>query len=75
MLMVGLSLTVHAKVELDYEAPAIAPESSSTVTENPGWDNEDFAVAAAYPLATDAGYQVIRPAVPPSMPPSPCRWC
>ncbi|MBS9404132.1 gamma-glutamyltransferase [Halomonas sp. TRM85114] len=60
MLMVWLPSTVHAEVELDYEAPAIAPESSSEVTEKPGWDNDDFAVAAANPLATDAGYQVIK---------------
>ena len=36
------------------------PEGSSGYTEKPGWATTKFAVAAANPLATDAGYQVLR---------------
>lgn len=37
-----------------------APESASGYVEKPGWTTKRFAVAAANPLATDAGYQIIR---------------
>jgi len=43
----------------NYTVP-IQPEGSSGYTEKPGWTNSKFAVAAANPLATDAGYQVLR---------------
>ena len=36
------------------------PEESSGSTEKPGWATTKFAVAAANPLATDAGYQVLK---------------
>ncbi len=36
------------------------PESASGTTEKPGWATHKFAVAAANPLATDAGYQVLK---------------
>ncbi|MGE8319759.1 MAG: gamma-glutamyltransferase family protein [Comamonas sp.] len=36
------------------------PEGASGYTEKPGWATEKFAVAAANPLATDAGYQVLK---------------
>ena len=36
------------------------PEGSSGYTEKPGWTNSRFAVAAANPLATDAGFQVLK---------------
>ncbi len=36
------------------------PEAASGITEKPGWATRSFAVAAANPLATDAGYQVLR---------------
>jgi gamma-glutamyltranspeptidase/glutathione hydrolase len=42
-----------------YTAPA-QPEGSSGYTFKPGWTTQKFAVAAANPLATDAGYQVLR---------------
>ncbi|HWS04858.1 MAG TPA: gamma-glutamyltransferase, partial [Burkholderiaceae bacterium] len=44
---------------LNYAVPA-QPEGSSGYTEKPGWTTSKFAVAAANPLATDAGYQVLR---------------
>src|SRR6188768_3770241 len=36
------------------------PEASSGLTAKPGWATTKFAVAAANPLATDAGYQVLK---------------
>lgn len=44
----------------DYDIPTIAPETGSGIEEKPGWATERFAVAAANPLATDAGYQVLK---------------
>ena len=44
---------------LTYTVPA-QPEGSSGYTQKPGWTTSKFAVAAANPLATDAGYQVLR---------------
>jgi len=41
-------------------AAPVAPESSSGWTDKPGWAAKKFAVAAANPLATDAGYQVLK---------------
>lgn len=42
-----------------YNVPA-QPEGASGYTEKPGWAASKFAVAAANPLATDAGYQVLK---------------
>jgi gamma-glutamyltranspeptidase/glutathione hydrolase len=42
-----------------YSAP-LQPEASSGYTEKPGWATRRFSVAAANPLATDAGYQILR---------------
>ena len=40
--------------------PPLLPEAPSGYTEKPGWATTRFAVAAANPLATDAGYQVLK---------------
>ncbi|WP_332775756.1 gamma-glutamyltransferase family protein [Polaromonas sp.] len=45
--------------QFSYTVPA-QPEGSSGYTEKPGWATSKFAVAAANPLATDAGYQVLK---------------
>ena len=47
---------------LHYAAPATSdqPEGSSGWTDKPGWATEKYAVAAANPLATDAGFQVLK---------------
>lgn len=37
-----------------------APERATGYTEQPGWTARKFMVAAANPLATDAGYQILR---------------
>lgn len=44
---------------LNYSVPVL-PEAASGYAEKPGWPVERFAVAAANPLATDAGYQVLK---------------
>ncbi len=36
------------------------PEMGTGYTAKPGWETSEFAVAAANPLATDAGYQILR---------------
>ena len=59
-LMLGLPLAAQAEVAFQYDLPAIAPEVASESQEKPGWATERFAVAAANPLATDAGYQVLK---------------
>ncbi len=46
-----------------YRAPdsaTQAPEASSGYSAKPGWSADKFMVAAANPLATDAGYQVLK---------------
>ncbi len=40
--------------------PPLLPEAASGTTEKLGWSTRRFAVAAANPLATHAGYQVLR---------------
>ncbi|HEY3048196.1 MAG TPA: gamma-glutamyltransferase [Polaromonas sp.] len=45
--------------QFSYTVPA-QPEGSSGYTPKPGWATSKFAVAAANPLATDAGYQVLK---------------
>jgi gamma-glutamyltranspeptidase/glutathione hydrolase len=43
-----------------YTAPVQQPEGSSGFSPKPGWATTQFAVAAANPLATDAGYQILK---------------
>jgi gamma-glutamyltranspeptidase/glutathione hydrolase len=45
---------------LEANAVLAAPEAASGYTEKPGWYARSFMVAAANPLAADAGYQVLR---------------
>ncbi|HEX6708566.1 MAG TPA: gamma-glutamyltransferase family protein [Albitalea sp.] len=48
---------------LAYRIPEVAqraPEAASGYTEKPGWSAQKFMVAAANPLATDAGHQVLK---------------
>ncbi len=39
---------------------ASAPEAASGWSEKPGWATQDFAVASGHPLATQAGYDMLR---------------
>jgi gamma-glutamyltranspeptidase / glutathione hydrolase len=41
-------------------SPPLQPEGASGYTDKPGWATSKFAVAAANPLATNAGYQVLK---------------
>lgn len=40
--------------------PPDEPEAATGYIDKPGWATKTFAVAAANPLATDAGYQILR---------------
>jgi gamma-glutamyltranspeptidase / glutathione hydrolase len=54
-------LTACATGPKDFQYQAFQqPEGASGITEKPGWATSKFAVAAANPLATDAGYQVLK---------------
>ena len=59
LLLLGLLAGCASPPSFNYTAPA-QPEGSSGYTEKPGWATSKFAVAAANPLATDAGYQVLK---------------
>jgi gamma-glutamyltranspeptidase/glutathione hydrolase len=54
-----LAACASAPGNFSYTVPT-QPEGSSGITEKPGWATTKFAVAAANPLATDAGYQVLK---------------
>ena len=58
-----LGACAAAPQRLDYlipEQPSPAPEAASGYSPKPGWTAHKFMVAAANPLATDAGYQVLK---------------
>lgn len=62
-LLMSLLLGCAAPTSLVYRAPDAglqAPEAATGYTEKPGWSAQKFMVAAANPLATDAGYQVLK---------------
>ena len=54
-----LLLAACATPQLDYSIPTL-PEGPSGYVDKPGWSASRFAVAAANPLATDAGFQVLK---------------
>ncbi len=54
-----LAACVSAPVNFSYTVPN-QPEGSSGYTEKPGWAASKFAVPSANPLATDAGYQILK---------------
>lgn len=55
LLLAGCASTA----EFTYSVP-VQSEASSVYTDKPGWTTSKFAVAAANPLATDAGYQILK---------------
>ncbi|MDQ3271379.1 MAG: gamma-glutamyltransferase [Pseudomonadota bacterium] len=64
-----LAACASAPSNFSYQIPAdevargnkyLQPEGSSGYTDKPGWATTKYAVAAANPLATDAGYQVLK---------------
>lgn len=54
-----LAACASAPSSFTYTVPQ-QPEAPSGYTEKPGWATREFAVAAANPLATDAGYQILK---------------
>lgn len=63
-LMAGLVACTTApstspSAAVPYTIPVL-PEGASGLTEKPGWSAQRFMVAAANPLATDAGYQTLK---------------
>ncbi|AHL76248.1 gamma-glutamyltransferase [Stutzerimonas stutzeri] len=53
------SLTACTTPDTSSQTPP-APERASGYTAKPGWATERFAVAAANPLATEAGYRILK---------------
>ena len=51
---------VLAPVSALQYTPPLQPEGASLLSDKPGWATRTFAVAAANPLATDAGRQVLQ---------------
>lgn len=63
LLIAGLTACSQLDVPPTQSPPSQippAPEASSGYTAKPGWATERFAVAAANPLATEAGYQILK---------------
>ncbi len=61
--LLGACASAPPPPQLDYVAPAWsqrAPEAASGFTEKPGGSAQKFMVATANPLATDAGFQVLK---------------
>jgi gamma-glutamyltranspeptidase/glutathione hydrolase len=57
-LLTACAASPAAQGEL--QTAPLQPEAASAYTEKPGWTTRHFAVAAAHPLATDAGYKVLK---------------
>jgi len=53
-------LTACAAPGFVYTAPVLQPEAATGYNAKPGWASRHFSVAAANPLATDAGYQILK---------------
>ncbi|MFC3859411.1 gamma-glutamyltransferase [Deinococcus antarcticus] len=60
LLLLTTACTPTFKYQPSADVLRPPPENASGYTEKPGWTTRKFAVAAANPLATDAGYQIIR---------------
>jgi gamma-glutamyltranspeptidase/glutathione hydrolase len=58
-LLVGCASTPVVQNQAPQAAPQ-APEAATGYTEKPGWSSKKYMVAAANPLATDAGDQVLK---------------
>lgn len=63
LIALGLLAGCAPRPHFQYVPPPqtlVAPEAASGWTDKPGWQGRDFMVAAANPLAVDAGYQIIK---------------
>ncbi|HAT33055.1 MAG TPA: gamma-glutamyltransferase [Janthinobacterium sp.] len=61
-LALGLALlgALAANASHAFDAPTRAPEMATGYTEKAGWSAKKFMVAAANPLAADAGYRMLK---------------
>lgn len=59
LLVAALAGCTSAPTAWQYAVP-VQPEGATGSTAKPGWATRSYAVAAANPLATDAGHQVLR---------------
>lgn len=63
LLLAGLLLAApHAQAKSPAPSNGVPaqPEAASAQRAKPGWSSKKFAVAAAHPLAVDAGYQILK---------------
>ncbi len=54
------ALAAHARSPLPSTEAPLQPEAASALRAKPGWASRKFAVAAAHPLAVDAGYRMLK---------------
>ena len=59
LILSGCEPAEEVENNVSYTIPE-QPEMDTGYQPKPGWETEEFAVAAANPLATDAGYQIIQ---------------
>lgn len=59
-LLLGAALLACAQVQTGTPASSALPEGASKIVRNPGWHFQKQAVAAANPLATEAGYAMLK---------------
>jgi gamma-glutamyltranspeptidase/glutathione hydrolase len=60
VLGIAATLTGCALAPRASNAPPVQPEQASGSVDKPGWATRQFSVAAANPLATQAGYQILK---------------
>jgi gamma-glutamyltranspeptidase/glutathione hydrolase len=53
-------LAARAAASSESQTAPLQPEEASGYADKPGWATQHFAVAAAHPLATDAGYKILK---------------
>jgi len=58
-LIMGAALCAAAQAQALAPAASAQPEGASKIVQNPGWHFQKQAVAAANPLATEAGYAML----------------
>src|SRR3569832_2000798 len=60
LALLGGCAAQHSIESIGAQAEMRAPERATGYVEKPGWTAKKFMVAAANPLATDAGYRILR---------------
>ncbi len=58
-LLLGAALCATAQAQTTAAGASAQPEGASKIVQNPGWHFQTQAVAAANPLATEAGYAML----------------